>query len=130
MNNVSLIGRLACDPDSISFETGNKLVNFVLAVDGFKSGGEKQTHYIDCVAWSQTGELILKHFKKGHKIGLTGSIETRSYKDKNDNPRKKVFVNVRSIDFIQDSRKAAGNEKSDRITDEDGNEYEAPPWCG
>lgn len=135
MNNVNLIGRLTRDAETKTFESGSSIANFTIAVEGYKSGDEKQVYYIPCVAWGQTGVLVAKHFRKGHRIGITGAIESRSYEDREGNKRTTVFVNVRSVDFLQEKDKTtpapapeAPKKKISPNVDEDGNEYEAPPW--
>lgn len=81
MNIAILTGRLTKDPE-LRHTTSNKSVcSFTIAVDRrFKnSAGEREADFLPCVAWGQTGEFIDKYFKKGNKINVTGSIQTRSW---------------------------------------------------
>lgn len=85
MNNVSLIGRTTADP-VIRYSAGDKpaaICKFTLAVDKkWKRDGEPSADFIRCVAFGKTAEFVSKYFPKGRRMGLTGSIQTGNYKDK------------------------------------------------
>ena len=91
MNKVELIGRLTKDPEIKMTANQVAFCNFTLAVDrNFKdSNGQRQADFINCVAWRQTATFIQKYFRKGNRLAVIGSIQTRSYEDKNG---QKVFV--------------------------------------
>ena len=91
MNKVELIGRLTKDPEIRTTANQVAFCNFTLAVDrNFKdSNGQRQADFINCVAWRQTATFIQKYFRKGNRLAVIGSIQTRSYEDKNG---QKVFV--------------------------------------
>jgi single-strand DNA-binding protein len=91
MNKVELIGRLTKDPEIRTTANQVAFCNFTLAVDrSFKdSNGQRQADFINCVAWRQTATFIQKYFRKGNRLAVIGSIQTRSYEDKNG---QKVFV--------------------------------------
>ena len=91
MNKVELIGRLTKDPEIRTTSNQVAFCNFTLAVDrSFKdSNGQRQADFINCVAWRQTATFIQKYFRKGNRLAVIGSIQTRSYEDKNG---QKVFV--------------------------------------
>lgn len=91
MNKVELIGRLTKDPEIRITSNQVAFCNFMLAVDrNFKdSKGQRQADFINCVAWRQTATFIQKYFRKGNRLAVIGSIQTRSYEDKNG---QKVFV--------------------------------------
>ena len=90
MNKVTLIGRLTKDPEIKLTSNQTQFCNFTIAVDRrFKdSNGQRQADFINCVAWKQTVVFIQKYFKKGNRIGISGSIQTRSY----DKDGQKVFI--------------------------------------
>lgn len=90
MNKVTLIGRLTKDPEIKLTSNQTQFCNFTIAVDRrFKdSNGQRQADFINCVAWKQTAVFIQKYFKKGNRIGISGSIQTRSY----DKDGQKVFI--------------------------------------
>lgn len=97
MNKVELIGRLTKDPEIRMTANQVAFCNFTLAVDrSFKdSNGQRQADFINCVAWRQTATFIQKYFRKGNRLGVIGSIQTRNYEDKNG---QKVFVTEVIVD--------------------------------
>ncbi len=97
MNKVELIGRLTKDPEIRTTANQVAFCNFTLAVDrNFKdSNGQRQADFINCVAWRQTATFIQKYFRKGNRLAVIGSIQTRSYEDKNG---QKVFVTEVIVD--------------------------------
>ena len=110
MNNISITGRLTRKPELKSTQSGEKVVNFTVAVQrNYKSNGEYPTDFIDCVAWRGTAETVAKYFEKGSQIGVTGSLESRKYVDTDGNNRTKWEVKVNNIDFL-DSRKKEEND--------------------
>ena len=103
MNNVSLIGRLTADPELRRTQSGLATTRFTVAVDRrfAKQGEEKQTDFINIVAWRQTAEFICKYFTKGQRIALTGSIQTGSY-TANDGTKRYTFdVVADSVEFTE-----------------------------
>jgi single-strand DNA-binding protein len=101
MNHVSLLGRLTKDPEVKKTQSGTSVCSFTIAVDRrFKNAdGTRQTDFIPCVGWRQVADIIGQYFHKGSRIGITGSIQTRSY----DGQNGKVFVTevlVEEIEFI------------------------------
>ena len=101
INNVVLMGRLTAAPELKTTQSGISTVRFSVAVERRynKQGDERQTDFIDCVAWRQTAEFVSKYFNKGSMIAVIGSIQTRSYEDKNGNKRKAVEVQVDNVSF-------------------------------
>lgn len=85
MNKVELIGRLTKDPEIRMTANQVAFCNFTLAVDrSFKdANGQRQADFINCVAWRQTATFIQKYFRKGNRLGVIGSIQTRNYEDEN-----------------------------------------------
>ena len=87
-NLVVLTGRLTADPELKTTPNGTSVTSFSIAVDRrYRSGEERQTDFINIVAWRTSAEFICKYFKKGSLIGIEGSIQTRRYQDKNGNNR-------------------------------------------
>ena len=80
LNVVALLGRLTADPELRKTPNGVSVTTFTVAVNRsyVKQGGERQTDFIDVVAWRSTAEFITKYFKKGQMIAVQGSIQTRS----------------------------------------------------
>jgi len=105
MNNVTLIARLGRDPE-LRYLPSNKAVCAFSVADTNKwkdASGElhEETSWFDCEAWGRTGEVIAEHFRKGQRIGLTGSLRQESWNDKDGNKRSRVKVVVSSFDFIE-----------------------------
>lgn len=101
INNVVLMGRLVATPELRSTSTGVSVTSFTIAVERSfaKQGEQRQTDFIDCVAWNKTAENITKYFQKGSMIAITGNIQTRNYEDKNGNKRKAVEVIADNFSF-------------------------------
>ena len=112
LNKVILIGRLTRDPELMSTPQGISTCSFSLAVDRNyqNAGGERQTDFINCVAWRQTAEFLPKYFQKGNLICVEGSIQTRSWKDNDGNNRYATEVVVDRSYFVES--KAATKEQS------------------
>lgn len=89
LNVCTLMGRLTADPELKQTPAGVAVTSFRIAVDRSYTprDQEKQADFIDIVAWRQTAEFICKYFHKGDMIAVTGSIQTRSYQDKQGNKR-------------------------------------------
>ncbi|WP_274952459.1 single-stranded DNA-binding protein [Angelakisella massiliensis] len=107
-NKAILIGRLTTNPEMKRTSSGVSVVSFTLAVDRRFSGkdGDRKADFINCTAWRGTAEFICKHFGKGDPLGVEGSIQTRSYEDKNGNKRTAVEVVAENVFFV-------GSKKSD-----------------
>jgi len=118
MNKWCGVGRLTKDPEIKLTSNQTQFCNFTVAVDRkFKDqNGQRQADFINCLAWKQTAGFIQKYFKKGNRIGLTGSIQTRSY----DKDGQKVFVTevlVEEVEFVETLSKN-NSEKEEPTGDE------------
>ena len=101
MNVVTIIGRLAADPELKTTGSGISVTNICVAVDRKVTKGEdKITDWIDVVAWRNTAEFICKYFQKGDPIVVTGSLQTRMWDDKNGQKRKTVEDIADSVEFV------------------------------
>ena len=104
-NLVVLTGRLTADPELKTTQSGISVTSFSIAVDRrYRSGEDRQTDFINIVAWRQTAEFVTKYFKKGSLIGIEGSIQTRRYQDKNGNNRVAFEVVVNNVQFVESKR--------------------------
>lgn len=106
LNKVILIGNLTKDPEAKNTQSGNTVCTFNIAVSRkFKdANGDRQTDFINCVAWRQTANFISSYFHKGSKIAIVGSIQTRTYDDKDG---KKVYVTevvVDDAEFVESAK--------------------------
>jgi single-strand DNA-binding protein len=99
-NLVVLSGRLTTDVELRTTPNGVSVCSFTIANEtGF--GENKNTNFINVVAWRGTAEVVTKHFKKGNMIGIEGAIQTRKYTDKNGNNRTAFEVVANNIQFIE-----------------------------
>lgn len=100
LNSAILMGRLTGDPELRTTPNGTSVTSFTVAVErNYKNGDEKQTDFINCVAWRGTADFVSTYFKKGQMIALQGAIQTRNYEDKNGNKRTAVEVIVDNVSF-------------------------------
>ena len=107
-NLVVLTGRLTADPELKTTQSGISVTSFSIAVDRrYRAGEEKQTDFINIVAWRQQAEFVAKYFKKGNMIGIEGSIQTRKYTDKNGNNRTAFEVVANNVQFVESKRDSA-----------------------
>ncbi len=111
MNKVILLGRLTKDPEVKSTGNGVSVCSFAVACDRkFKSqNGERQTDFINCVAWRQQADLLGRYFHKGSRISITGSIQNRSYDDQNGQKRYVTEVMVEEIEFVDTKADSQGS---------------------
>lgn len=102
MNRVSLVGNITRTPELKQTPSGVAVCTFSVACQRrFKNAaGEYEADFINCVAWRTTAEFIGKYFSKGMKIGVTGSIQTRSYDDKEGVKRYATEVVVDEAEFV------------------------------
>lgn len=101
INNVVLMGRLTADPELKTTQSGISVTSFSIAVERnyAPKGQERQTDFINVVAWRQTAEFVTRYFHKGSMIAVEGSIQTRKYQDKNGNNRVAVEVVANQVSF-------------------------------
>ena len=111
MNVVCLVGRLTADPELRQTPNGTNVCSFSVAVNRAYSGanGERQTDFIYCVAWRQTAEFISRYFRKGQNIGLNGSIQTRTYQDKDTGKNRTAFDVVINNAYFVESKGTSQN---------------------
>lgn len=103
MNKVILFGRLTKDPELRSTASGIPVCSFTVACDRRyqKQGEERQADFINCIVWQKSAESIAQYFKKGHRIALEGSIQTRSWTDNEGKARYSTEVVVDQWEFAQ-----------------------------
>ena len=107
LNHITIMGRLTRDPELRRTGSGIAVASFTVAVDrdfGGRDGGEKETDFIDCVAWRQTGEFVSKYFTKGRMIVVSGRLQIRSWTDKDGNKRRTAEVVADNVYFGDSKR--------------------------
>lgn len=108
LNHITIMGRLTRDPELRRTGSGIAVTSFTVAVDrDFKASNasEKETDFIDCVAWRQTGEFVSKYFSRGRMAVVSGRLQIRSWTDKDGNKRRTAEVVADNVYF--------GDSKSD-----------------
>lgn len=114
LNHITIMGRLTKDVELRRTGTGVAVASFTLAVDrDFGENGNKETDFIDCVAWRNTAEFVNSYFAKGRMAVVSGRLQIRKWEDKNGNKRNTAEVIVDNVYF--------GDSKSDTATQ--GNSY-------
>ena len=132
LNHITIMGRLTRDPELRRTGSGIAVASFTVAVDrdfGGRDGGEKETDFIDCVAWRQTGEFVSKYFTKGRMIVVSGRLQIRSWTDKDGNKRRTAEVVADNCYFGDSKRENEGGSSFGGNTyggNSYGNAYSAP----
>ena len=111
LNHIVIMGRLTRDPELRRTGTGIAVASFTVAVDrdfGGRDGGERETDFIDCVAWRQTGEFVSKYITKGSMIVVSGRLQIRNWNDKDGNKRRSAEVVADNVYFGESKRSNEG----------------------
>ena len=128
LNHIVIMGRLTRDPELRRTGSGVAVTSFTVAVDrdfGNKESGEKETDFIDCVAWRQTGEFVAKYFAKGRMAVVSGRLQIRNWTDKDGNKRRTAEVVADNV-YFGDSKRDGDSGNSSY----GGNAYGAAPAGG
>jgi single-strand DNA-binding protein len=110
LNVITIAGRMVSDPELRRTNSGVAVTSFTLAVDRdyTKDGAEKETDFIDCVAWKNTAEFVSKYFGKGRMAVVSGRLQIRSWTDKDGNKRRNAEIVADNV-YFGDSKKDAGD---------------------
>ena len=112
LNHIIIMGRLTRDPELRRTGSGLAVVGFSVAVERDfpnKDTGERETDFIDCVAWRQTGEFVSKWFTKGSMIVVSGRLQVRSWTDKDGNKRRTVEIIADNVYFGESKKDREAN---------------------
>ena len=126
LNKCFLLGRMTKDPEIRRTNGGTAVTSFTLAVDrDFKTNGEKETDFIEVVAWRNTAEFVSKYFSKGRMAIVEGRLQIRDWTDKNGNKRRTAEVvadNVYFGDSKRENKEDPEYKQADlaKISEEDG----------
>ncbi len=107
LNHITIMGRLTRDPELRYTQSQVPVASFTVAVDrdfGGRDGGDKQTDFINCVAWRQTAEFVSKYFRKGSMAVVSGRLQIRQYQDREGNNRTAAEVVTDNIYFGESKR--------------------------
>ncbi len=120
LNHIVIMGRLTRDPELRRTQSGTAVCTFTVAVDRdyqAKDAQEKQTDFIDCVAWRSTAEFVCKYFGKGKMIVVEGSLQSRKWTDKNGQNRVSWEIQANNLYFGESRRDS-----------QSGGDYGAPAY--
>ena len=116
LNHITIMGRLTRDPELRYTQSQTPVASFTLAVDrdfGSRDGGEKQTDFIDCVAWRQTAEFVSKYFTKGSMAVVSGRLQIRDWTDRDGGKRRSAEVVIDNM-YFGESRRRDGDSGDSR----------------
>ncbi len=103
LNKIILIGRLVKDPELRYTQNGTSVSSFSMANNrSYVTNGEKKefASFFNCVAWGKLGELIVQYCKKGHRMGIEGRLQQRSWEDQEGKKRSTVEIVVENCQFL------------------------------
>ena len=108
LNHIVIMGRLTRDPDLRYTQSQTPVASFTVAVDrdfAGRDGGERQTDFIDVVAWRQTAEFVSKYFSKGSMVAVSGRLQIRDWTDREGNKRRSAEVVADNVYFGESKRR-------------------------
>jgi len=129
MNQIVIMGRLTRDPELRHTPNGVAVASFSLAVDrGYtpKDGGDRQTDFIDVVAWRNTAEFVSKYFVKGQMAAVTGRLQIRDWTDKDGNKRRSAEVVADNIYFTESKKSREASFGPVEVKDDYSAGYSSP----
>ena len=126
INKVILMGRLTRDPELRHTGTGTPVTTFTIAIDnGY--GDNRQTDFINCVAWNKTAEFVTKYFTKGKMIVIAdGRISTRSWETQDGKRAYATEVVAKEVSFGETKRNQADTIQDDDFTPLDEYDEDLP----
>ena len=114
LNHITIMGRLVRDPELRRTGSGIAVASFTVAVDrdfADKQTGEKETDFIDCVAWRQTGEFVSKFFTKGKLIVVSGRLQIRNWTDNEGAKRRSAEIVADNCYFAESKKDSSGGQQ-------------------
>ena len=115
LNHIVVMGRLTRDPELRYTQSQTPVASFSVAVDrdfAPKDGGERQTDFIDCVAWRSTAEFVSKYFQKGSMAVVSGRLQIRDWTDRDGNKRRSAEIVADNVYFGESKRRDNGGSYS------------------
>ena len=108
LNHIVVMGRLTRDPELRYTQSQVPVASFTVAVDrdfGGRDGGERQTDFIDCVAWRHSAEFVSKYFFKGSMAVVSGRLQIRDWTDRDGNKRRTAEIVADNVYFGESKRR-------------------------
>ena len=112
LNHITVMGRLTRDPELRYTQSQTPVASFTVAVDRDfpnKQTGERETDFIDCVAWRSTGEFVSKYFQKGSMAVVSGRLQLRDWTDQHGNKRRSAEIVADNVYFGESKRRDDGS---------------------
>lgn len=124
LNNCTIMGRITKDIELRRTPAGVAVASFTVAVDrDFKdSNGQKETDFIDCVAWRGTAEFVERNFSKGKMIIVAGRLQIRSWTDKDGNKRRTAEIVAENV-YFGDSKTSSGEKYESAMGNRNSQDY-------
>jgi single-strand DNA-binding protein len=115
LNRVILIGRLTRDPElRVTSQSGVSVATFTLAVDRpYQNQGQRETDFIDCVAWRRLAETVAEHMRKGRLVAVEGRLQIRTYETQDGQRRRVAEVVADDVRFLDRPREGPPPSASD-----------------
>lgn len=109
LNTITIMGRMVRDPEIRKTSNGTSVVSFTLAVDRdyADDNGDRETDFIDCVAWAHTADFIGEYFSKGAQMAVNGRLQLRDWEDNDGNRRRAAEIKVDNVYFGGSKRESA-----------------------
>lgn len=129
LNHITIMGRLTRDPELRYTQSQTPVASFTLAVDrdyGGRDGAEKQTDFIDCVAWRSTAEFVSKYFSKGSMAVVSGRLQIRDWTDREGGKRRSAEVVVDNMYFGESKRRDSASQGGDSRSSNAGSYSQSP----
>lgn len=124
LNHITIIGRLTRDPEIRYTQSQPPVVSFTVACD--RDFGEKQTDFIDCVAWRNTAEFVHTYFAKGSMAAVSGRLQSRRWEDRDGNKRTNWEILVDNIYFADTKRSDEAQTYKPQLVEVDGDDGDLP----
>lgn len=124
LNHITIMGRLVRDPELRYTQSQTPVVSFTIACD--RDFGEKQTDFIDCVAWRSTAEFVHTYFAKGSMAAVAGRLQSRKWEDRDGNKRTNWEILVDNIYFADTKRSNEAQTYTPQLVEEDGDDGDLP----
>lgn len=123
LNNAVIMGRICNDLDVRKTQSGVSVCRFAVAVDrSYKQGEERQTDFIDVLAWRGTAEFVGKYFSKGQMIAVQGSIQTGSY-EKDGITRRTFEIVAENVSFCGSKSESNGASETPSFSNADTDDF-------
>ncbi|MCR5553155.1 MAG: single-stranded DNA-binding protein [bacterium] len=116
MNKVVIIGNLTKDPELTTTNNGINFCRFTVAVgrNFTSSDGERETDFLPVIAWRNQADNCYKYIKKGSKVAVVGSVQTRNYEGNDGQRRYMTEIVAETVEFLTTKNSATGDEDGDK----------------